>query len=157
MCTVINAGLAVFLLTIQPHSHLLAPFGPWRELAAVVQRYEEQAEDASGREPLIVAEGKYRLASVLAFYRSPLETRVRAADFTTSQWYLGGGSGLGYPYWADSRDWTGADIIYVDDDKDISEIEKRFEQVRVVYDSGSKYAKRYRVAICRGLREAAPG
>lgn len=153
VCSLINVGLIAFLLTVQPRLHLISAFGPWRELAAVVEHFEDQIEAESGKEPLIVADGKYRLASVLAFYRSPLEENVRAADFTTSQWLLDGKEGLGFPYWASDRDWTYDTVLYVDDDEDIHRMEKRFEHVVVVYDSAGKYPRRYQVAVCRGLRQ----
>lgn len=151
VCTLINLGLAVFLLTVQPRLRLLSAFGPWPELAAIVEGHEDQVEAAIRREPLVVAGGKYRLASVLAFYRSKLEQHASAANFTTSQWIINGREGLGYPYWARS-DWNREAIIYVDDDGSIHKIDDRFQQVEVVYDSGRKYAKRYQIAICRGLR-----
>lgn len=154
ICAGVNVGLMLFLLVVQPRIYLMSAFGPWRDLAAVIERYEEQIETETGREPLVVASGKYRLASVMAFYRSPLETHARAVDYTTSQWYLDGSSGLGYPYWAEERRWKDSPIIYITDGSRIERINARFDHVEVVYDSGKQYAKRYQIAVCRGLRRS---
>ena len=108
-----------------------------------------------GRETLIVGDGKYRLASVLAFYRTPLEHDARPADFTTSQWIVNGDKGLGYPYWTTLGRWSLDEIIFVDDkDDNLKDARKRYRDVKVVYDSGTRYAARYEIAICRGLRRA---
>ena len=48
------------------------------------------AEGGNGAQPLVIGADKYRMASVLAFYRMPLAGHVRASDFTTSGWILGG-------------------------------------------------------------------
>lgn len=155
ICLLFNVGLMVYLLVLQPRLQLISAFGPWRELASLVERYEDQIEAETGLEPLIIADGKYRLASVLAFYRSPLEEHVRAADFTTSQWIIDGKEGLNYPYWAEGRDWSSDAFIYVDDDDDIHRIKNQFREVQLVYDSASKYAHRYQIAVCRGRRVSA--
>lgn len=152
ICVVINVGLTAYLVMLQPRVGWISAFGPWKELAGVVEQHEDQLERESGREPLVVADGKYRLASVLAFYRSPLEEHVRAADFTTSQWVVSGRAGLGYPYWAKEVDWTGGDVIYVDDSNDVLNLGQWFERVRIVYDSKDTYPKRYRVTIAQGHR-----
>jgi hypothetical protein len=94
-CLVFNLGAAFYLLVLQPRTHGLEAFGPWRELAVRVQQHADALQRQTGREPLVVADGTYRLASVLAFYRQPLELDVDASRNTTSRWILGG-SGLGF-------------------------------------------------------------
>ncbi len=94
---------------------------------------------------------------MLAFYRSPLEAQVRAADFTTSRWIFGG-KGLGYPYWTEHEQWRGRDCIYVVDDADddiLDETKVLFDSVEIVNDPRlDRLADKgdYRIAICRGLR-----
>jgi dolichol-phosphate mannosyltransferase len=156
ICALINTGILMYLLALESRLRVWSIFGPWRELAAIVEHHEDKVEQASGREPVIVAAGKYRLASVLSFYRSPLEGGVRAADFTTSQWLVNGRQGLGFPYWANDRAWAGGSIIYVDDDGGLEEIQSKFRSVQMVYDSGNRFARRYQVAICQDFLQPHP-
>jgi hypothetical protein len=142
-------------LTIQPHKLWVTGFGPWPQLARVVEDHEERLEHASGREPLIVAGGKYRMASVLAFYRRPYEPDIDTADYTTSHWVLSG-TGLSYRFWGDRDRWRGADCIIVDDrDNDIlAETRPLFQSVERVDDPRLSHLgpKHYRITIGHGLR-----
>jgi len=159
ICAAINFGLMAYLLTLQPRLQLISAFGPWPQLARIVEDHEDQMVHDPGREPLIVADGKYRLASVLAFYRRPIEHDVDTSEYTTSQWIFGG-SGLGFPYWTQRERWTGNDCIYViddGDDKSFSEIKPLFASVESVQDPrldqlGRKKGQ-YRIAICKALRQ----
>jgi hypothetical protein len=150
-----------YLLTLQPRLQLISAFGPWRQLAELVEQHEERLERETGREPLIVGEGKYRLASVLAFYRKPLELKANSANFTTSGWIFGR-KGLAYPYWTSGQRWQGVDCVYVvdDDDDDIlKEVQPLFESVEIVDDPRLQSLGRdkYRLAICRGLKRVPSG
>ncbi len=155
ICCVLNIGMMVFAL-VQSRLGQSPQFGPWKELAAIVEEYEEKLEADTGKEPLIVAEGKYRLASVLAFYRTPLETKVDAARFTTSQWIVGG-EGLGFEYWVPPQRWLGSDCIYIATES-ADDLPKRlgycFDSIEIVRDARlEKLGRRgYGLAICRGLR-----
>jgi dolichol-phosphate mannosyltransferase len=155
LCSLANTALSVYLLAIEPRMQWAGVFGPWKPLARIVQEYEESVERESGREALVVADGKYRLASILAFYRRPLEADVDAADYTTSQWVLGQ-KGLGYPYWHGLEEWRGGDIVYVcSDEQDIeAELRGHVERVDAVTDArlGTLGRTAYRIAIGRGLR-----
>lgn len=158
ICLVINIAMPAYLLVLQPHLHFISAFGPWERLARLVEPYEDRLEAETGREPLMVADGKYRLSSVLAFYRKPIEHDVNATDYTTSQWILGG-EGLGYEYWSQRNDWAGFDCIYVTDDKDIDvltqlQLREHFASVELVEDARmlNLGRKRYSLAICRGFR-----
>jgi hypothetical protein len=134
-CLLVNIGLSVYLLVFQPRTQWPSVFGPWKQLALVVEEYENQCERESGREPLVVANGEYRLASILAFYRRPLERDVDTSHYTTSQW-LFGGNGLGYPYWAEIDHWRGSDCIYIDDGEiSIESLQHHFDDVRLVSDT----------------------
>jgi dolichol-phosphate mannosyltransferase len=158
LCAVICVGIAVYLVAVQPHTRWISAFGPWRELAAIVEEHEDALEAQTGREPLIIASGKYRMASVMAFYRMPLEGDVAASRRTTSQWRVALGQGLAFPYWADVEAWRGADCIVV-----IEETRERtFEVLRTQFDSVEeindprvkKLDKDFSLAIGRGLRES---
>lgn len=157
ICILINVSLVIYLLALQPRLRWISAFGPWQELARIVEHHEDELERESGREPLIIAEGKYRLASVLAFYRRPIEHDVDASDYTTSRWIFGG-KGLGFPYWTEREHWRGRDCIYVVDDANddiLDETKTLFDSVEIVHDPrldrlGVK--GEYRIAICRGLR-----
>ena len=89
-CLGFNVCAAFYLLVVQPRTDALEAFGPWRQLAVRVQQHADELQRQTGREPLVIADGKYRLASVLAFYRQPLELDVDASRNTTSRWILGG-------------------------------------------------------------------
>lgn len=149
-CLGANVLVLVYVLALQPRVGWIAALGPWRELAAAVEKEEERLEAETGHEPLIIGEGKYRLASVLAFYRTPLERRARASDFTTSQWIVGG-SGLGYPYWVRQGQWGDSDCILVGGGHDIERFASRFRQFTVVNELQLDH-KDYQIAVGRGRR-----
>jgi dolichol-phosphate mannosyltransferase len=131
VCLSLNVFALVYVLTLEPRLGLITAVGPWRELARKVEAVEEQVEAETRSEPLIVADGKYRLASVLAFYRTPLEQEVRASDFTTSQWIIGG-PGLSYPYWAKPDQWKEGDCVVVEEDDGLDKYAARFRELQLV-------------------------
>jgi len=114
ICAVLGAGALVYLLAARPGMTAASRTAPWRPLAVLVQEQVDRLYRETGREPLVIGDGKYRLASVLGFYRTPLSVRVRATDCTTSQWPLGGG-GLGYACWSTLAQWIGRDVVLVVD------------------------------------------
>jgi dolichol-phosphate mannosyltransferase len=151
VCMIINVGMMVYLLADQPGRWRLSSFGPWRELAVLVDEYEDRMAAETGQVPLIIADGKYRLASVLAFYRTPLEEQVPAARFTSSQWLLSG-RGLGYEYWLRSEDWLGKPMVCVAHGTGLTEeIEGRFNRVEVIDDPRLR-SLGYEAALCYGYR-----
>jgi len=149
-CSCLNILVLVYLLALEPSLHLIAAVGPWRELAALVEKVEQRLEDETGQVPLVIGEDKYRLASILAFYRTPLEHNVRASDFTTSQWIIKG-RGLGYPYWAKRQLWTTNDCVIVNDANDIERCAPYFKQF-ILVDQFRLGRATYRIAIGRGRR-----
>lgn len=159
ICIVVNIALPAYLLVLQPHMQFISAFGPWERLAALVEPYEDRLEAETGREPLMVADGKYRLASVLAFYRKPIEHDVDATDYTTSQWILGE-KGLGYAYWSRREDWAGFDCIYVTESSDdfLGTLQEHFASVKLVEDVrlARLGRKGYQVSVCRGFTVKTP-
>jgi dolichol-phosphate mannosyltransferase len=157
-CLGFNACAAFYLLVVQPRTDGLEAFGPWRQLAVRVQQHADELQRQTGREPLVIADGKYRLASVLAFYRQPLELDVDASRNTTSRWILGG-SGLGFEYWTDRRDCETRDCVFVREAPEISSrVATCFESFRLVPDPelASLYDRTYSVAIGYHLRSRQP-
>jgi dolichol-phosphate mannosyltransferase len=155
-CVAVNVLAAFYLLVLQPRVDWVEAFGPWRQLAMLVQRHVEELEHLSGREPLVVAGGKYRLASVLAFYREPIEPDVDASRFTTSGWLLGV-NGIGYQFWLDDRQWVGRDCVFVADGRsDKARPASKFAHVDFVPDANMASLKRhgYFVTFCRDFRPA---
>ena len=150
-CLMLNVLAMAYLLVLQPRMGWIPTLRPWRELAAAVQLVDERLKKETGREPLIIGTDKYRIASVLAFYRTPMEGDVRASDFTTSGWILGS-DGLGYPYWTTKDQWIGGDCIVVDDDQnDIKEFASRFN----TYEAAGELTlnqRTYYIYIGHGLR-----
>lgn len=59
-CIGLNILLSMYVLVLQPRVKWVSAFGPWKQLAQVVEEHEERLENESGEEPLIVADGKYR-------------------------------------------------------------------------------------------------
>jgi dolichol-phosphate mannosyltransferase len=148
------AGVLLVLVLTSSGVSPVSAFGPWSELAAIVEEYEEVLEHESGREPLIVGMDKYRLASVLAFYRGPMETFDDAAEHTSSQWLVDG-PGLGYAFWSEPEDWIGYDCIVVADERAgdiVGRLRPVFGAVELVSDDRlSRLGRRhYQIAICRG-------
>jgi hypothetical protein len=156
----VNAGMMFFLLVLQPRLEWIPAFGPWPELARIVEQHEDQLQSQTGKEPLIIGDGKYRLASVLAFYRKSIEMDGDAASGTTSRWVLDG-EGLGFPYWFQTDKWNDADCIYVSNsarDDIAKQVGPYFDSVEVLSDPRLKHLGRkgFGIAICRGLRTEKP-
>jgi dolichol-phosphate mannosyltransferase len=149
VCLSLNALALLYALVVQPRTGWVSALGPWHELAAEVEKIEEQLEAQTGEEPLIIADGKYRLASLLAFYRTPLEHAERASDQTTSQWILRG-PGLGYPYWAPTDQWQGRDCILVSDTGGVREFARQFDDFQFVNAFHPTGHKTYQIAIGHG-------
>ncbi|MGH8548932.1 MAG: glycosyltransferase family 39 protein [Methylococcales bacterium] len=147
-CLTLNLVAIVYVLILQPKAGWVSALGPWRDLAAAVQKVADTQQTETGHEQLIVGEGKNRLASVLAFYRTPLEKDVRASDFTTSQWITDGSEGLAYPYWAKADKWVDCDIIFVDGHNVIGSIASRMGSLQVLGDVRLDH-KSYHIAVGR--------
>lgn len=151
VCLTLNVVGLAYLLALQPRTGWIPPLRPWRDLAVKVETVDERLKAETGDEPLIIGMDKYRIASVLAFYRTPMQGNVRASDFTTSQWILGG-EGLGYRYWTTKAQWIGRDCIVVDDDQnDIKGFAPQFKRFEVA-DEVVLNGKTYYIGIGHGLR-----
>lgn len=149
ICLLLNLSGLIYALAVQPRTGWIAALRPWRELAAAVEKIDARLKTETGREPLIIGVDKYRLASELAFYRTPLEGDVRASNFTTSGWILGG-EGLGYFYWTKKDEWIGSDCIVVDDQENMERFAPQFKKFEVVNEilPGGKI---YYIGIGHGL------
>jgi dolichol-phosphate mannosyltransferase len=148
-CLGLDVLMLLYLLTLQPQVGWISALGPWRELAAKVEAVEDRFEAQWAHEPLIVVADKYRLASVLAFYRTQLEQDVRTSNFTTSQWILGG-RGLGYAYWANKDQWIGHDCVVVAEGNDVEKYASQFREFQLV-DEFRLNHRTYQIGIGRGL------
>lgn len=161
-CVMINVLITAYLLTLQYRLQWITPFGRWSDIAAVVQKHELALEAQTGREPLIVASGKYRLASVLAFYRQPFEHDLRTSAYTTSKWILSHDQGLGFPYWTERSKWEGWDCLYIvqgTPDRDVvAEMKRDFRSVELVNDPRLHELGRenFQLVICHGLQPERP-
>jgi dolichol-phosphate mannosyltransferase len=151
VCVAINAGLILYLMLLQPHVGGVDAFGPWRPIAQAVEEREDLLEAQTGRDPLVIANGKYRLASVLAFYRLPMERDAKSTHNTTSQWLLGG-EGLGYRYWLDRSQWIGRDCVYVTMSKNaVAEVSPYFRRVEALPPVQQPSGKPCYIVFCYGL------
>ena len=148
----INLAFALFLLVVQPRTRWLSLFGPWDQLAATVERYEDALESQTGRDPLIIVDDKYELASLLAFYRNRIDAGDRAATMTVNRVALTGTS-VGFKYWTNPKDWQGMDCIYVNEGGVPSpELASRFASVRTVWTGVASNGVEYCILECRGYR-----
>ena len=141
----INVGLVGYLMVLQPHVRLIAAFGPWHELSAIVEDCEDRLEAKTGREPLIVAEGKYRLASALAFYPQLDGTRTPARRISRPANGFSAAGGWASPIGTTAEDWIGEDCIYVVDGTSADLFKAThglFESVEVVDDPRLQTARR---------------
>jgi dolichol-phosphate mannosyltransferase len=154
VCGIIVTSLLLYLMVVEPRLRLWRAFGPWRDLAAVVEEQEDRLERETGREPRVVGGGQYRLASVLAFYRMPNEEHTQDVPAnTSSQWVFGQG-GLAFEYWSERGDWTGADVIYVAEagDRVRARVRPWFESIEEIKDPRLAAGRGYQVFVGRGLR-----
>ena len=155
-CALFNVIVAAGLLAFHSHLPPNSALAPWKELAWLVEEHEDRLELQTGRQPLIVGNGRYRLASELAFYMRPIEQPFDAAHHTTSQWILAQ-PGLAFPYWAKPEQWRGRDCIFVVDDPDdeiIEDMAPYFESVEMIDDPRLDLLAgkgTYRLAIGRNL------
>jgi hypothetical protein len=175
-CCVAASALLPYVALVSPKAGLLAyDFGPWPALANQIHQAEEQLERESGREPVVVADGPFELASEIAFYRAKIDDDVDEDDAdehrdpstgkiihvtgeappfktTTSQWFFGKGPGNAFPFWMDKKDWFGADVIYVTAYTDVpQEIRSQTDSaqlVRLPYLGGKRH---YNLLICRNF------
>jgi hypothetical protein len=151
-CAAFGAIAVTFLFTLQPRLQWISAFGPWPALARALEAAEETVERQGPGEPLIVANGKYRLASVLAFYRSPLENTVRASDQTTANWVLEG-QGLGFPYWHNAEAWRQAPrIIFIGPRGVLPELRRHFERIEPIHEPLLRTCPKYQIFLCEGWR-----
>lgn len=159
VCLTLNIFMSLFLLLIQPKTWLISAFGPWSELAAKVELIEDQIEHQNnGDEPIVVGDGAYRLASILAFYRNPIEAGHDAAIYTTNQVIISE-NGLGYTYWSPPPAQESTNCIFVTERTDEAMIEKLDQHFlsidRSIPPITLANGDSYYVFICHGLKVSA--
>lgn len=156
-CLCLSIAAMAYLLFLQSHTHWLRPFGPWRQLAAVVEDAEDRLQHQTKSNPLVLGEGKYRLASVMAFYRTPLEDEHPAILDTTSEWIATGGHGLAFQYWMARADAAGRDCVIVTDaTPSATDFQGHFDSLTMVDDPRLADCKPYSVLIGRNLHPSPP-
>ncbi|HWB19888.1 MAG TPA: glycosyltransferase family 39 protein [Phycisphaerales bacterium] len=159
VCAAIVAGVSIFMSMYAPKTTLVPAVEEWQSIAQVVEEHEELLEPEKNEEPLIIADGRYRLAAPLSFYCTKIDDDERASKYITSQWLIDG-EGLGFKYWSKESDWIGRNCVYLDDrggdpreelEKQDREIARHFESVEFVDDARLSVIGRgkYRIALCR--------
>ncbi|MDB5327038.1 MAG: dolichyl-phosphate-mannose--protein mannosyltransferase [Phycisphaerales bacterium] len=148
-CAAINLGLMLFLVFIEPRAQSFRMFGPWDQLARQIEFYEDNLQARTGREPLVIVDGKYELASLMAFYRNRVDPGDLPSKMTVNQLALGD-TALGYAYWNDMKNWRGSDCVFVDDNADPTpRLNGVFKSVKVVWSGKtSKNGKTYSISEC---------
>jgi dolichol-phosphate mannosyltransferase len=155
ICAIINVIGCLFVLNTARGGSALTGIEPWRRVAVFVEKYEDQLEDQTHREPLVVAGGTYRLASELGFYRVPLETLVPSSHYTTSAWFIEG-DGLAFQYWTNRNAWHGRDCVYIGEGVVPTRwLTPYFDSVQVVPEVMLLNGANYHLAICKGYHSKA--
>ena len=159
-CLIVNVVIVSFLIFGQPRLRGIAAFADWRQLATIVDDHVAIVRAKTGREPLVVARGTYRLASALAFYRTVSSSDVpRPSQTTTSQWVLGG-EGLGFAYWIHPREVAGANCVLVVEarDKTFDHAKKVFVSFEPIDDPRLSALPKpgYQLGVGLGLKEPSP-
>jgi dolichol-phosphate mannosyltransferase len=149
-CLVLDVLGLAYVLVLQPRMALVGALSPWRQIAEAVQKVDDRLKAETGHQPLVIGMDGYRMASMLAFYRKPLESKVRPSDFTTSMWILGG-DGKGYPYWTKADQWIGCDCIIVSDRNNLEKFAPRFKKLEVVDEFPTK-RRTYYIGVGHCLR-----
>lgn len=155
ICVILNVLIMSYGLFFQPRAGWLPGMGPWKKLARIVEEYEDKLEETGSLEPLIICDGRYRLASLLAFYRLPIEDDSKAPQFTTNQWIVGDHVGLNYEYWMNPEKWAGRNCLYIyEKDSALEKIKTCFDSIEIVDDTRLTFRRghEYRLAICRGFK-----
>ena len=148
----ICVGMMFFLLLVQPRTHAIDAFGPWDQLAAKVEGYEDALEGRTGREPFVIVDDKYELASLLAFYRNRTDADDRPADMTVNRVALAGTS-VGFAYWTDPTSWLGRDCIYVNEGVGPTKsVAGRFKSTRLLWQGVASNGVTYCIMECIGYR-----
>jgi len=145
-----------YLLLLEPTVRRVPAVSRWPDLGAAVAAIRSLEEQRSGKELFILADGRYRLASVVAFYGEPSSVPGRASADVTSQWPLGG-TGLAYAFWSQKADYIGRDCLYVDELAEdprlsaerIETLKRFFLSVEMIGHPMLTELKTYRVALCR--------
>ncbi|MCA9286183.1 MAG: glycosyltransferase family 39 protein [Phycisphaerales bacterium] len=127
----------------------------WRALAQRVDDAVGTLRSETGREPLVIGFGHYKMASLIAFYRAPLAPPARASSTTTSGWILDD-IGLSFPYWTTRERWLGTDCVLVSESPIDPASAAWFDRVEVLPSPVLANGSHSGLAICRGLR-AKPG
>jgi dolichol-phosphate mannosyltransferase len=176
-CAVVATAVLPYVAFVRPKGGFLAnEFGPWPALANEIHKVEEQLERQTGREPLVVADGPFELASEIGFYRAKMEDDLDGDDedadhrdpstgkfihvtgedapsrTTTSQWLFQKGPGNGFPFWLNQDKWIGCDVLYVSAYADIpSEISSQTDSATLVTLPYLGGKRQYHVVIGRNL------
>jgi dolichol-phosphate mannosyltransferase len=118
----------VFLL---PGTPPVRKMDGWRELGAEVKEMSARIEEETGRKPLVIGGDRYHVAVEAAFYGD-------AVYNTVGYWGVGGPYALNFRYWLDLEDFRGADVIYLDRERDakgaIERVGPYVEGTRAVMD-----------------------
>lgn len=115
--TILVAVNTVVLLFISfqipglPRPHI---FAAWNRLGEAVEVIEDAMSEESGSDPLIIADGKYKLASALAFYMRDWPVSDDWQYIVPAGTVMGGG--LNYANWHKFDDMTGRNALFVSTD-----------------------------------------
>lgn len=155
VCVAINVLLFGYLLKTANSNSRVPDIGPWHQLAVFVEKYEDQFEDQTHQEPMVVAGGTYRLASLLGFYRYPLERAVPSSYYTTSGWFIEGKGGLEFAYWANRQAWRGRNCVFITDEDDlVRRLSPYFDSVREPDATITIAGETYHIALCQKFHPA---
>ncbi len=136
-----------------------ALMAPWAGLGEATEAAEDSFESRVGHEPFILVDGKYKLASELAFYmRDPDQSVGDWNEVIPIEAAIGGG--LNYMNWHSSQELLGRDAIMIAKDlnpRKLAVLRECFSQVGepeplYAHRSGWRGQQKYWLIACREFR-----
>ena len=107
----VNAAVLLFMTFRIPGVPRPNIFASWDRLGEAVEVIEDTMLEESGAEPLIIPDGKYKLASELAFYMRDWPESEDWKYIVPASTALGGG--LSYANWHKFDDMTGRNALFI--------------------------------------------
>ncbi len=153
---VINSIILLYIAIPVPGAPRPELMAPWPRLGSLAEAAEDGYQYRSGVEPFILVDGKYKLASELAFYmRDSLYVLDDWNEIVPIETVIGGG--LNYQQWLRPERFVGRDAIFVVTEptsKKLSVLASCFEHVgrpRLLFSHAIGWASRqeYWVIPCR--------
>ncbi|MBI5864133.1 MAG: glycosyltransferase family 39 protein [Planctomycetes bacterium] len=157
-----NAIVVLVILHVVAALPVPSAFARWDRLGVAAETAEESFATARGADPFIIADGRYNLASELAFYMRD----GRDDDWNeTVPLTAAAGGGLNYVNWHEAREFRDRDAIFVSSDpspRKLAALRGAFDEVGTpekliaIPRGGSRLTQYWVVRCVRFLGVASP-